>query len=122
MSCVIQILYLKKTKQRLKYFGDIHRNEKSEAESQEFEQSIRPSFLLRLTLLASKPVLTTYKISIEVSSSYSKHKGKKPLGQVHIFALSAALKMRFKCCLLHYSIIEWHCKKNVLLIIFATYL
>lgn len=60
------------TKWVLGYFGDIHR---TIGEGWEFKQSGRPSFLLKHILLASETVLAIYKITFEVSHSYSKLKG-----------------------------------------------
>lgn len=63
-----------------------------------------------------------YKIIVELSWFYSQYNEKnkwKNLAQVHIFVLTTALKMKFECWLLHYSIIGWHPKKKVLLIVFV---
>lgn len=67
----------------LEYFGDIHR---TIGESLVFKQPLRPSFLLKHSLLASKPVLAIYKISTEVSPSYSKYKGKNLSTSAYIFS------------------------------------
>lgn len=56
----------------LGYFGGIHR---VIGESMEFAQCVSPSFLLKHILLETETVLAIYKITIEVSSSYSKYKG-----------------------------------------------
>lgn len=85
-----------------------------------FKQSTRPSLLLKHFLLASEAMVAIYKI-IEVSCFYSKYNEKinklKNLAQVRIFVLATALKMKFECWLLHSSIIGWHPKKKVLLIV-----